>query len=284
MKAKPIEVSQLTKTYKKSVALSNVSFNLTEGSCLGLIGPNGAGKTTLMRIIAGLLLPTSGEVKVFGYNPFEAETKTLIGYMPENADFFEEETADSHIDFITGLRGIRGGSELLSKLHLETTKKVKDFSKGMRKKLSLALATLHDPELLVLDEPTTGLDPQAAVTLYETIREAIRRRKTVIISSHNLYEVEDLCDQILFINKTIRFKGSTQEVDSILRMKTSNNSKAVDLLRKAGFNVQSSGNWITAYTNSPEVVEVLIKNNVNILKMESHKSLYEVFEELRKVE
>ena len=185
-------ITSLTKTYGKNIALENVSFEIGRSLCVGLIGPNGAGKTTLIRIIAGLLKPTSGRVEIFGRNPFETEVRAKVGYMPEKPEFFEEKTAKFHIDYIARLRGIECNNELFTKLELDKSKKVRDFSKGMRKKLSLALATLHNPDLLLLDEPTAGLDPQATIVLHEVVREAIKKGKTVFISSHNLYEIENL--------------------------------------------------------------------------------------------
>jgi len=277
---KAITVSALTKKYGKNAALDNVSFDVTKGSCVGLIGPNGAGKTTLIKIIAGFLHATTGEVEVYGYSPFHTNIKAKIGYMPERPEFFEERTAEFHLNFIARLRRIESDIEILSELGLDKSKKVKEFSKGMRKQLSLALATLHDPELLVLDEPTAGLDPKATIILHKTVREAIEKGGTVLISSHNLYEIEDLCDKVIFLNRTIRFKGSIGDFDTVLKIQTDDNQRAIELLKNAGINNEISGKWVITGTEDRRVIETLSKD-VNIVKMETTKSLYEIFEDLQ---
>ncbi|AEA46289.1 ABC transporter ATP-binding protein [Archaeoglobus veneficus] len=285
---KPVTVSGVSKAYgKKKLILKNIDFDVVEGTCAGLIGPNGAGKTTLIKIVAGLIQPTSGEVKVFGKNPFEDSVKSRIGYMPERPEFFEEKTVKYHLEFFARLRGIEVDcDEILSKLDLDSSKKARELSKGMRKKLSLALAVLHDPDLLILDEPTAGLDPQATVTLHEIVREAVENGKTVLLSTHNLYEVDDLCDRVIFINRgKLYFNGPIHELatSAVLRLQTSNNTAAIELLRKAGVDAQVTGKWVAVNNKSDiaTILDILTRNGVDVLKMESRKNLYEVFGDLK---
>lgn len=283
-------MSGLSKAYgRKKQVLSDINFEVDEGSCVGIIGPNGAGKTTLIKIITGLIHPTSGEVRVFGESPFDDSVKSRIGYMPERPEFFEEKTVRYHIEFFARLRGVEiNCNEILTKVGLDGSKKAKGLSKGMRKKLSLALATLHDPDLLILDEPTAGLDPQATVTLYELIRKAVESGKTILMSTHNLYEVEDLCDRIIFINKgRLYFNGSIHELTgyTILKIKTEDDFATVELLKSAGIDAWIEGKWVVLDRADPATIfDILAENGIGILKIESRRNLYEIFKELQEEE
>ncbi|MGC9352382.1 MAG: ATP-binding cassette domain-containing protein [Mariniphaga sp.] len=205
-----ILVEGITKTYGRQNAVDNLSFDVKTGEVLGFLGPNGAGKTTTMKAITGYLLPNSGDITVGGIsvtkNP--ADVKKHIGYLPEHNPLYYDMPVIDYLGFVAGLQGVKK-NEIESRvtemirvcgLKSEKHKKIKELSKGYRQRVGLAQALIHDPEVLILDEPTTGLDPNQIVEIRELIKN-IGREKTVILSSHILAEVEATCDRILIINK-----------------------------------------------------------------------------------
>ena len=278
-----IVVAELSKAFGKKQVLDGISFEVDEGSCVGIIGPNGAGKTTLIKIIAGLVHPTSGRVRVLDGSPFDNSVKFRVGYMPERPEFFEDKTVRYHIEFLAKLRGLEIDiEEILAKFNLSATKKARELSKGKRKKLSLALATLHNPDLLILDEPTAGLDPHATLALYDLIREAVEGGKTVLMSTHNLYEVDELCDQVVCINNgRIFFSGPIHELldQPVLKIKTKDNLAALKLLKGEGIDAWIEGNWVVLDANPTRIFETLPENS--ILKVEFGRNIHDIFKRLR---
>ncbi len=206
-----IKVDSLTKVYPGGiVALDNVSFSVERNKIVGLLGPNGAGKTTTIRIITGYLSPTSGTVLIDGINistsPIQAKAK--IGYMPENLSFYPELTVWEYLEFRAYLKKIpitKIKSEINRVMELCFVSEVKNkllanLSKGFRQRVGLADALLGDPEVIILDEPTIGLDPNQIVKVRQTIKQ-LRDAHTVIFSSHILSEVEAICDEVIIIHK-----------------------------------------------------------------------------------
>ncbi|HVF99680.1 MAG TPA: ABC transporter ATP-binding protein [Chloroflexia bacterium] len=206
-----IEVENLTKDYGSFHALRDVTFNVEPGEILGFLGPNGAGKTTTMRIITGFIPATSGTVRVAGYDVAEKslEARKHLGYLPETVPLYTELTPSEYLDFrarITGLhnakeRKVRVG-EVMDRLNILDVahKQIGALSRGYRQRVGLAQAMLHNPDVLILDEPTVGLDPVQITGVRELIRE-LGRTHTVILSTHILAEVSMVCDRVVIINR-----------------------------------------------------------------------------------
>lgn len=205
-----LEVSQLSKVYGTQKALDGVSFSAMPGRILGFLGPNGAGKSTTMKIITGYLSANAGEVKVLGENALENPklVSPKIGYLPENNPLYLDMYVREFLEFSGGLYGMKGDhtkarvSELIQKTGLspEQHKKIAQLSKGYRQRVGLARALIQDPQVLILDEPTTGLDPNQLVEIRQLIQE-VAANKTVILSTHIMQEVEAICQDVVIINK-----------------------------------------------------------------------------------
>ncbi len=203
-----IRADSLSKHYGAIKAVDGISFGIEPGEVVGLLGPNGAGKTTTMRMCAGYLAPTSGSVKVHG---FDLATHTLaarktFGYLPEGAPLWGEMTPRAFLDFIADIRGLRGAARAarigevaeLLQLHSVFDQRIETLSKGFRRRVGLAQAILHDPQALLLDEPTDGLDPNQKHEVRELIR-GMSGDKIVVISTHILEEVEAVCSRAIII-------------------------------------------------------------------------------------
>lgn len=203
-----IEVENLTKTYGGVVAIEEVSFHVPRGEVLGFLGPNGAGKTTTMRILTGFMPPTDGRVTVAGFDVFHdsLEVRQRIGYLPETVPLYNEMTVAGYLDFVARLRGVDNRRDRIERVMEQTdiTDRADDrigkLSKGYRQRLGLAQALVHDPDVIILDEPTIGLDPKQVVEVRSLIRN-LRGERTVILSTHILPEVSQLCERVLIINK-----------------------------------------------------------------------------------
>lgn len=216
-----IIVENLVKDYGNQRAVNNISFRVNTGEILGFLGPNGAGKTTTMKILTTYLAPDGGRVQIgdFGLNTHPDEIRKHIGYLPENNPLYPEMPVLDYLRFIGSVHALGSRLDdriremvLLCGLDEEKHKKIGELSKGYRQRVGLAQALIHDPEVLILDEPTTGLDPNQIVEIRELIRR-IGKQKTVILSSHILAEVEATCDRILIINKgKIAGDGSPEEL------------------------------------------------------------------------
>ncbi len=205
-----IIVENLTKKYGTQRAIDNISFEVKTGEILGFLGPNGAGKTTTMKIITCYMAPSDGDVKINGESILEKydSLKKNIGYLPENNPLYYDMPVIDYLKFVAELQGVPSNQikERIIRmvrttgLNDEKHKKIGELSKGYRQRVGLAQAMIHDPEILILDEPTTGLDPNQIVEIRKLIKE-LGREKTVILSTHILSEVEATCDRILIINK-----------------------------------------------------------------------------------
>lgn len=217
-----IVVKNFTKRYGDQKAVDDISFEVKTGEILGFLGPNGAGKTTTMKAITSYLAPSAGEIKVGDYSVTEnpEEVKSCIGYLPETNPLYEDMPVLDYLAFCAEIQGV-AKSEIQERvlkmvqicgLNVEKHKKIGELSKGYRQRVGLAQALIHDPKVLILDEPTTGLDPNQIVEIRELIKH-IGKEKTVILSSHILAEVEATCDRIMIINKgRIVADGSPDEL------------------------------------------------------------------------
>jgi ABC-2 type transport system ATP-binding protein len=202
-----LEIKNISKKYGNQEALSNISFSLNKGDIVGFLGPNGAGKTTLMKIITSTLKQDSGEVIVFGKSTIseEIETKSVIGYLAEHNPLYKEMNVIEYLQFIASLYKIKDFNiieNIISKTGLENekTKKIEALSKGYKQRVGIAASLIHNPKLLILDEPTTGLDPNQLVEIRNLITE-IGKDKIVLLSTHILQEIPKICNHIIIINK-----------------------------------------------------------------------------------
>jgi ABC-2 type transport system ATP-binding protein len=213
-----IHVSGLTKDYGLRRAIDNLNFNIEQGEIVGFLGPNGAGKTTTMRILTGYIPPTSGKVEIGGFDLKEdsINLRRIIGYMPETVPLYSDMTVYEYLKFMAGLRSVKNADdrieEVLNLLHLTERAEgyIAKLSKGMKQRLGLAQAILHKPEVLILDEPTIGLDPVQIIEVRNLIRE-IGREHTVLLSTHILSEAQQVCNRVLIINKGVLVAEDTTE-------------------------------------------------------------------------
>lgn len=203
-----IRVTGLTKDYGSRRAIHDLTFNARKGEILGFLGPNGAGKTTTMRILTGFMPPTSGMVEIGGYDVVDhsLEVRRMVGYLPETVPLYPDMTVREYLEYMASLRHLKN----IEKRVAETLEQVgmadrangyiSNLSKGMRQRVGLAQALIHQPEVLILDEPTIGLDPAQVVNIRKLIQE-IGQDKTVILSTHILPEAQQICDRVMIINK-----------------------------------------------------------------------------------
>ncbi|SUJ16401.1 Uncharacterized ABC transporter ATP-binding protein YbhF [Sphingobacterium spiritivorum] len=203
-----IVLRQITKTYHQQKALDEVSFDVSPNTIVGFLGPNGAGKSTTMKIMTGLIPADSGTVIINGLNLENAhrEIKKLIGYLPENNPLYGEMYVREILAFEAGVHQIANKSQRIEEvMHLtglesEQHKKVQQLSKGYRQRVGLAMAIIHDPQVLILDEPTTGLDPNQILEIRSLIK-TLGKEKTVLFSTHIMQEVEAICDAVVILKK-----------------------------------------------------------------------------------
>ena len=304
-----IKVENLTKKYGELAALDGVSFEMQEGEVIGVLGPNGAGKTTLLRILVMFLEPTSGKVEIDNLNLgnplYQQEIKSKIGYLPENAPLYEDMTVWEYLSFTGKMQGIKKNDlnekilNVLEKCGLRDKQdtEIAILSKGYRQRVGIAQALIHDPKIVILDEPTTGLDPNQRIEIRDLIKE-IGKSKTVILSSHVLSEVQATCSRILIINK-----GKIVADDTPERLENKNRSQALINVEvdELGANivprlklvegvreVEINGNRITVTTVlefdlRKDIAKIIVEENSGLLELTRQQAnLEDVFIELTK--
>ena len=222
-----VSVRGLTKVFKdfwgrsKAHAVNDVDFDVKRGEVFGLLGPNGSGKSTTVKMLLGLLYPTKGHIEVFGQSPRHVQTKARIGYLPEESYLYRYLNSRETLDFFGNLFHLEKGDrdkraeQLLEMVGLNQTRtrSVGEFSKGMQRRIGLAQALINDPDLIILDEPTAGLDPIGCREIKDLIIALAKRGKTVILSSHLLSDVEDVCDRVvIYYGGKIQALGTLQEL------------------------------------------------------------------------
>ena len=222
-----IEASHLTKVFRdfwrrpKVRAVNDISFTVNPGEVFGLLGPNGSGKSTTIKMLLGLLYPTSGQLRVLGRSPRDVKTKTRIGYLPEESYLYPYLTSKETLTFYGMLFDIPAGErrerleQLLEMIGLRhaRNRQVGEFSKGMARRIGLAQALINDPDLVILDEPTSGLDPIGCRQVKDLIQALAKRGKTIVLSSHLLADVEDVCDRVAILyNGRVQALGTINEL------------------------------------------------------------------------
>jgi ABC-2 type transport system ATP-binding protein len=224
-----IQVENLTKYYHRLCAVDQINFNIEKGEIMGLLGPNGAGKTTTLRMLTGYLKPSSGIIRVKGFDIDKhiLEIKKILGYLPESAPLYHDMLVFDYLIYVAAIRQIRGNEKLTRIRHLADLCGINDvmhqpigeLSKGYKQRVGLAHAMMNDPEVLVLDEPTSGLDPNQIVEIRKIIKE-IGKEKTIILSTHILSEAEATCDRIVIISQgKIVADGSAENLKQSTRGK-----------------------------------------------------------------
>lgn len=299
-----VETRDITKLFGTQKALDNVSFKINKGELVGFLGPNGAGKSTMMKIITGFLPPDSGEVLVNGQKVVSEnlQIRKNIGYLPENNPLYTDLFVKEFLEITAGFYHLEQKKKRISEmieltgLGSEQHKKIGALSKGYRQRVGLAQALIHDPEILILDEPTTGLDPNQLEEIRNVIRE-ISREKTVMLSSHIMQEVEAVCSRVIIINKgKIAVDGAIGEIKSgklmrnqvvIAEFDTEVSQdqlvqiKGVLSCSKIGTVWQLESNGKTDIR--PAVFHFAVKNNLVLLTLqEKQQNLENVFQQLTK--
>lgn len=295
-----IQINNLTKIYRQGwrrqsvKAVDNISLSIEEGSVMGLIGPNGAGKTTTIYCLLGLLIPDEGEISIFGNNPQSSEAHESMGFQSEifhTYDFLKPKKA---LQFYGKLSGM-GGPELDKKIDAQLDKlglsdalhqKVGSFSKGMKQRLGVAQALLHDPELIILDEPFTGLDPEGRKLISEIVLNEKDKGKTVFFSSHILSDIERLCDKVTMIRKgEIVMSGGLQDITATKNLwnitvagwDEQYESEVEDLVQEVARN-EDTTELICATKDKKQLLRKLLNLSIDIIgirtKSESLEDLY----------
>lgn len=222
-----IQTRDLTKEYRgfggvtKHLALDGLNLDIPRGEIFGLLGPNGSGKTTTMKLLLGLIFPTRGTATVLGRRPTDVETKQRIGFLPEESYLYRFLNADETLDFYGRLFGlprmtrIERADKLIKLLDMDKARKrpLREYSKGMARRIGFASALINDPELVFLDEPTSGLDPIVSRQLKDLILDLKKQGKTVVMTSHLLADIEDVCDRIAILHEgRLRKMGTVQDL------------------------------------------------------------------------
>lgn len=270
-----VEVRNLVKRYKDMLAVDNVSFSIEEGEIFGLLGPNGAGKTTVINTIIGLTRSDRGEIRIFGKNlrNCELEIKRDLGIVPQDIAIFEDLTAYENLSYFGKLYGLKGSrlkervEEALEFTGLLDKKKQypKKFSNGMKRRLNIASAIVHHPKLIIMDEPTVGIDPQSRNNILQSVKELNKMGSTIIYISHYMEEVEELCSRIIIMDQGRVIAEGTKEE---LKAKMTSDNRIVVELSAANYTLVANIKKLTgvkeAYINGNELTVLSGKNSKNL--------------------
>lgn len=269
---KVIEISSLTKYYGKSKGIENVNLDVNEGDIFGFIGPNGAGKSTTIRTLLNIIFPTSGGAKIFDMDVVTNSKKIRerIGYVPSEVYYYDYMTAREFLEYSARFHNIDATDrmhELSKRLDLNLHKKISDLSHGNKKKVSIVQAILHEPKLLILDEPTGGLDPLIQSTFFEILREENKKGTTIFFSSHVLSDVQKICNRVAIIKDGSVVK--TTHVSELIEDNFKNIHLEFKTLVPNDFSLEIDG-IVNKKTNG-KTVNLLYNGNVNILLAELNK-------------
>ncbi|MCO6358296.1 gliding motility-associated ABC transporter ATP-binding subunit GldA [Roseivirga pacifica] len=292
-----VRIHQLSKIYGTQKAVDAISFEAKKGEVLGFLGPNGAGKSTTMKIATGYLPPSEGTVELCGIDVMKDSVKARkkVGYLPEHNPLYLEMYVHEYLHFMAGLHGIKGNAAkerivemvALCGLTREQHKKIGALSKGYRQRVGLAQALLHDPEVLILDEPTTGLDPNQLVDIRQLIK-TISKDKTVILSTHIMQEVKAICDRVVIINQ-----GKLVANDLLANMTANKTTlkvefqEAVDEAELKTFGAVTKSDQVYHISTTakedlrPKLFDLAKQNNWTILSLsQEQQDLEEIFHQL----
>ncbi|WP_080146654.1 ABC transporter ATP-binding protein [Marinilactibacillus piezotolerans] len=299
-----LEVQNLEKVFKKKAAVDHINLYIEKGESVGLLGPNGAGKSTTISMISTLLHPTNGRVQFYGKDVFEdaRDIRSKMGVVPQEIALYEELSALENLQFFGKIHGLRGQilkekiQETLGLVGLKDRQKdpVKDYSGGMKRRVNLAVALLHDPELLIMDEPTVGIDPQSRNYILEMIRKLNKEKQlTVLYTSHYMEEVEKLCDRVYIMDHgQVVASGTNEELRSILsneetievKVKQTSEAFKEKLLEHPSVNqvIAAEGSYTLIVTNSEQLLVQLFEyaeeSSMSILGIQIKKpTLEDVF-------
>lgn len=285
-----IEVTGLRKEYDSFIAVDSLDLNIEKGEIFGIVGPNGAGKTTTLKMLSGLIAPTRGSIRIQGMDIKKdaRKIKQKLGFLPEESPLYEGMTANDYLIFFAEIYGIdrmaasQRIQDILSALRLDgRDKKIGEMSKGMQRKVAIARALINDPEYLILDEMTSGLDPTTSKYLSDFVMELKKSGKTIVFSAHNLYQVESLCDRVLIMNRGKQIALGTMPyikkmcggIEYIIEF---NVSKEPDIIAE-----RKNGNFIAQTKDLDEFNRIngwVAKNNGRIIDIRTvETSLEEIF-------
>ncbi len=301
-----IKVTDISKVYGTQKALNKVSFEVSNGEIIGFLGPNGAGKSTMMKIITCFIPQTEGSVSVCGYDVVEQsiEVRKNVGYLPEHNPLYLDMYVKEYLHFIGGLHKMSNNKlskripEMISSvgLQMEQNKKIGALSKGYKQRVGLAQALIHNPNVLILDEPTTGLDPNQLTEIRELIR-SVGKEKTVMLSTHIMQEVKAICDRVIIINKGEIVANETTAVlqqqgrsETIVIVEFDKAVRVDDLKNIEGLlsaQNTSENTWKIASADGKDIRSTLfnwaVANNLSVLTMQrEEQSLEDVFQKLTK--
>jgi ABC-2 type transport system ATP-binding protein len=299
-----IKAKELVKYYGTQKALDNVSFEVKPGEIVGFIGPNGAGKSTAMKILTGYMMPNSGEAWINGKNALQEtlEIRNDIGYLPEHNPLYTHMYIKEYLEYVAGLYNLGRQTEQrihevieLTGLNKEKTKKISTLSKGYRQRVGLAQAIIHDPGVLILDEPTTGLDPNQIAEIRSLISR-LGEEKTVLLSTHIMQEVEAICDRIIVINngrivaddKVENISASLEENKQTVQVEFNREVEEDTLSAIEGVNRVrriDAKNWLLESMDEADVrqriFDFAVQAGLSVLSMQKkEKSLEQVFQDL----
>lgn len=298
-----IEAMHVSKNFGSNKALDDLSFTLPESSITGFIGPNGAGKTTTLRILTTLVKPDQGTISIFGQdmNQSDGPMRRQIGFMPDYFGLYEDMNVEEYLDFFAATYRIAANkrrtlvADILELLELTSKKSalVGSLSRGMQQRLSLGRALVHDPKLLLLDEPASGLDPRARIELMSLLRELRAMGKTIFISSHILAELKDICDWVVIIEHgRLVYQGTIQDAaishdnqKTLLVTLTSGAEQAMALLQQSELvdsvtnedHCKLTINYQSHKISSPEIIRLLVENKFALEEAVKHKTNLEDF-------
>jgi len=307
-----ISVINLSKVYDTQIAVNNISFSIAKGEIVGFLGPNGAGKSTTMKMITGYLGADSGSISVAGetVSPDSLAAKKKIGYLPEANPLYHDMYVREYLEFVSSIHELKNSKQAIEQviiatgLTVEANKKIGQLSKGYKQRVGLAAAIIHDPEVLILDEPTAGLDPNQLAEIRALIQQ-LGKNKTILFSSHILQEVQAICDRVIIIDKgnlvandtlsnlqkttngitvvTVSFK---EKVDLQLLQVLVNEQKAEKITPTSEQSSDSQGTSFQLTTQQPDnlktqLLELSLKNKLNIVSLQSEtNSLENIFRNL----
>jgi len=292
-----IQVKHLTKDFKELKAVSDLSFTVDAGQVYGFLGQNGAGKSTTIRMLLTLIKPTSGEIEIFGLNLHKHRNEILrqVGAIIERPDLYKYLTALENLRIFAAMSGVKvSEKKLMEQLEMvglaaRAHSKVKTYSQGMKQRLGIATALVHDPKLIILDEPTNGLDPQGIADIRNLILQLSREmNKTLLISSHLLSEMELIADSMIIIDKGIKVvEGKVNELfdpaETVVELKTTDDAVAYERLQQSGLQQFVSGKrndciLLKLHRNdTPAVLKELVQMNINVISFHSRHSLEDYF-------